>query len=82
MLPNVSQCETEVRKQRQLAGIAKAKESGKRWGGRKTGTRVKLTEEKEALIRHLRGKGKLVAAIARMVGLPRKTVYTALATQE
>lgn len=82
VLAGVSQYETEVRKERQLAGIAKAKESGKRWGGRKPGTRVKLTEEKEALIRQLHGEGKPVAAIARLVGLTRKTVYTALVRQE
>jgi DNA invertase Pin-like site-specific DNA recombinase len=35
--------ETEVRKERQLAGIAKAQAEGKRWGGRKAGTRVRLT---------------------------------------
>ncbi len=82
VLAGVSQYETEVRKERQLAGIAKAKEGGKKWGGRKPGTRVKLTEEKEALIRQLHGEGKPVAAIARMVGLTRRTVYKALERQE
>jgi DNA invertase Pin-like site-specific DNA recombinase len=82
VLAGVSQYETEVRKERQLAGISMAKESGKRWGGRKPGTRVKLTQEKEQLIRQLHGKGKPVSASARMVGLTRKTVYTALERQE
>ncbi|MBY0230910.1 MAG: recombinase family protein [Gemmataceae bacterium] len=81
VLAGVSQYETEVRKERQLAGIAKAKESGKTWGGRKTGTRVRLTVEKEALIRQLHGEAKPIAAIARLVGLTRKTVYTALERQ-
>jgi DNA invertase Pin-like site-specific DNA recombinase len=70
--------ETEVRKERQLAGIAKAKAEGKTWGGRRPGTRIKLTEEKEALIGQLHAEGKPVAAIARMVGLTRKTVYRAI----
>lgn len=71
--------ETEVRKERQLVGIARAKADGKTWGGRKVGTRLRLTEEKEAVIRQLHGEGKAVASIARTVGLTRKTIYRALA---
>lgn len=78
VLASVASYETEVRKERQLAGIAKAKSEGKSWGGRKTGTRVKLTEEKEVAIRQLHQQGQSVAAIARTVGLTRKTIYRAL----
>ena len=78
VLASVAAYETEVRKERQLAGIAKAKAEGKTWGGRRPGTRIKLTMEKEALIRQLHAEGKPVAAIVRMVGLTRKTVYRAL----
>jgi len=78
ILASVASYETEVRKERQLAGIAKAKSEGKSWGGRKTGTRVKLTEEKEVAIRQLHQQGQSVAAIARTVGLTRKTIYRAL----
>jgi DNA invertase Pin-like site-specific DNA recombinase len=78
VLAGVSQYETEVRKERQLAGIAKAQADGKRWGGRKPGTRISLTMEKEALIRQLHAEGKAIAAIARLVGLCRKSVYKAL----
>jgi DNA invertase Pin-like site-specific DNA recombinase len=67
ILASVAQFETEVRKERQLAGIAKAKTEGKRWGGRKAGTRVRLTEEKEGVIRQLHGEGKSVAFISRTV---------------
>jgi DNA invertase Pin-like site-specific DNA recombinase len=70
-----------VRKERQLAGIARAKAEGKRWGGRRAGTRVRLTEAKEALIRQLHAEGKPVAAIARLVQLTRRTVYKALRRQ-
>jgi DNA invertase Pin-like site-specific DNA recombinase len=80
VLAGVSQYETEVRKERQLAGIARAKAEGKRWGGRKPGTRIRLSVEKEALIRQLYAEGKAVAAIARLVGLSRKSVYKALET--
>jgi DNA invertase Pin-like site-specific DNA recombinase len=68
VLASVAAYETEVRKERQLAGIANAKEQGKKWGGRKPGTRVRLTLEKEALIRQLHTEAKPVSAIARMVG--------------
>ena len=78
VLASVAAYETEVRKERQLAGIAKAKSEGKAWGGRKLGTRVRLTLEKETLIKQLRGERKSVASIARLVGLTRKTVYKAI----
>lgn len=81
VLASVAAYETEVRKERQLAGIAKAKIEGKRWGGRKAGTRVRLTEEKEVVIRQLHGEGKSVAFISRTVGLTRKTVYRALSRE-
>lgn len=78
VLASVASYETEVRKERQLAGIAKAKADGKTWGGRKTGTRVKLTTEKEVAIRQLHEQGYSIASIARTVGLTRKTIYRAL----
>ncbi|HZT83256.1 MAG TPA: hypothetical protein VFA26_23705 [Gemmataceae bacterium] len=78
VLASVAAYETEVRRERQLAGIARAKADGKTWGGRRAGTRVRLTEEKEALIRRLHGEGRAVASIARLVGLTRKTVDRAL----
>ncbi len=81
VLASVAVYETEVRKERQLAGIARAKADGKTWGGRKPGTRVRLTEEKEALICKLHDEGKPVASIARMVHLTRRTVYKALERQ-
>jgi DNA invertase Pin-like site-specific DNA recombinase len=79
---SVAAYEAEVRKERQLAGIAKARAEGKTWGGRKTGTRVRLTVAKEMLIRQLHVERKAVAAIARLVGLTRKTVYRAIRQQE
>lgn len=66
---------------RQKSGIAAAKAAGKSWGGRKQGTRITLTEEKEALCHKLKKQGESVAAIARNLGLSRKTVYQALSRQ-
>jgi DNA invertase Pin-like site-specific DNA recombinase len=81
ILASVAQFETEIRKERQLAGIAakRAENDGKcPWGGRKAGTRITLTEEKEALARKLKNEGHSVASIARNLGIARKTVYVAL----
>jgi hypothetical protein len=75
---SVAAYETEVRKERQLECIARAKAEGKRWVGRGPGTRIRLTEEKEALARQLHAEGKPVAAIARLVGLSRKSEYKAI----
>jgi DNA invertase Pin-like site-specific DNA recombinase len=60
------------------AGIAEAKAEGKTWGGRRPGTRMKLTVEKEALIGQLHAEGTPIAAIARTVGLARNRVYRAI----
>jgi DNA invertase Pin-like site-specific DNA recombinase len=82
ILASVAQFETEIRKERQLNGIAAARAAngGKcPWGGRKPGSRITLTAEKEALARKLKKEGQSVASIARNLGLARKTVYVALA---
>jgi DNA invertase Pin-like site-specific DNA recombinase len=81
ILASVAQFETEVRQERQMAGIAAAKAAGKTWGGRKVGTRITLTEEKEQLCQKLRAEGQSVASIARNLGIARKTVYVALRRQ-
>jgi DNA invertase Pin-like site-specific DNA recombinase len=81
ILASVAQFETEVRKERQLNGIAAAREANNGkcpWGGRKAGIRITLTEEKEALARKLKAQGESVASIARSLGIARKTVYVAL----
>jgi DNA invertase Pin-like site-specific DNA recombinase len=82
VLASVAQYETEVRSERQLAGIAAAKAAGKSFGrpkGAGKGVRVKVTPEQEELIRALKSHRRPVAAIARAVGLNRKTVYSVLA---
>jgi DNA invertase Pin-like site-specific DNA recombinase len=79
ILASVAQFETEVRRERQRAGIAAAKAAGKRWGGRKAGTRITLTVEKEMMAKKLKAEGQTVASIARNLGIARKTVYEAMA---
>jgi DNA invertase Pin-like site-specific DNA recombinase len=86
LLVSFSQYETEVRSERQRAGIDAALEdvrAGKRksWGGRKAGTRISLTAEKERLCWSLKESGQTVTSIARTLQLSRKTVYQALRRQ-
>ena len=78
ILASFSAYETEVRKERQYAGIAAAKAQGKKWGGRPKGIRITLTKEKEHLCQKMKAEGNKVAFIARSLGLSRKTVYVAL----
>jgi DNA invertase Pin-like site-specific DNA recombinase len=78
IIASVAEYETEVRKERQLAGIERAKAECKTWGGRKVGTRITVTAEKQALVRRLAAEGQKIAVIARQVGLARKSVYAVL----
>lgn len=83
MLASFAQYETELRSERQLAGIAAAKERGVKFGrpkgqGGTPGKRIKVTAEQEVLIRELKSLGRAVAAIARATGLSRPTVYSVL----
>ena len=78
MLASVAQFETECRAERVLAGQAAARERGVTWGGRKIGTRIRLTKEKERTIKRMRAAGETVTAIARIVELSRPTIYGVL----
>jgi DNA invertase Pin-like site-specific DNA recombinase len=84
VIASVAQYETEVRSERQTAGIAAAKDRGVKFGrppgeGGVPGKRVKVTPEQEEQIRSLKASGRAVAAIARATGLSRPTVYSVLA---
>ena len=81
VLASVAAYELEVKSERQRAGIEAARsEYGGRcpWGGRRAGTRVKVTEEVERVIRERASSGDAVASIARVLGLTRVTIYSVL----
>lgn len=78
VLASVAAFETEVRSERQRAGIEAARASGKRWGGRKVGTKVRVTPAKVEAIRAMHAAGQPITAIARAVELSRPTIYAAL----
>lgn len=78
---SVAEYESEIRKERQLAGIdAKRSENGGKcpWGGRRPGTRVKVSAEVEAAINEMATAKKPIAEIARLLSLSRPTVYKVL----
>lgn len=73
VLAAVAQFETNIRKERQMDGIAKAKEKGIAFGRKPTDDAVKAT------IISLRSEGKLIREIMKATGLSKATVYRALA---
>ncbi len=77
--------ETRIRQGRQRSGIEARRDPVTRkcpWGGRKAGCRVKVSEEREALILKLHDEGQSIASIARLTSLTRRTVYKVLNRQE
>lgn len=79
VIASVAQYETEVRRERQLAGIAAAKAEGKTWGGSEKGRRLSVTSDQVRSVKRLKEEGSPIASIARSVGLSRPTVYRLLA---
>jgi DNA invertase Pin-like site-specific DNA recombinase len=75
VLASVAQFETEVRRERVLAGQAVARAAGKKWGGGKVGRRVKVNDDQVKMIQKMSQEGEGVSAIARATGLSRPTVY-------
>lgn len=78
MLSSMAVYETEVRRDRQAAGIAAARAQGKRWGGRRRGERYKVTPAIERQVLALAAAGEPKASIARSLKLARQTVYDVL----
>jgi DNA invertase Pin-like site-specific DNA recombinase len=80
VLASVAAYETEVRRERQTAGIEAAKAAGVRWGGSEKGRLLTVTKEQVATVKRLHKQEEKIAVIARSVGLSRPTVYRLLAT--
>lgn len=74
IMASVAAYETEVRGEQQAVGIAAARGTGKRWGGRKKGARYKVTPELAAAIRREAAAGTSKAAIARLLRISRDGV--------
>ena len=82
VLASVAAFETEVRKERQMAGIRAAKKAGKRWGGSSKGRKWKVTPDHEQIIKQMKLDGKSIAAISRITKLSRPTIYKVLSTSQ
>ena len=74
ILALIAEFENDIRRERQMDGIAKAKERGIKFG-----RKLDLTPERVAEIRSLRAAGATVPDIIRQVGLSKASVYRALA---
>lgn len=79
VLASVAQFETEVRSERQMAGIEVAKAKGVKFGRPAgPGKRTKVTPEQIDMVRRLDSEGQTKVAIAKTTGLSRPTVYAIL----
>lgn len=76
VLASVAAFETEVRSERQAAGIAAAKAKGKKLGGGVAGRINKQTEEKLPVVRDLLANKVSLNKIAKLTGLNRRTVVS------
>jgi DNA invertase Pin-like site-specific DNA recombinase len=79
-LASVAAYETEVRRERQQAGITAALATGKKWGGSAKKRLLSVTAEQVAGVKRLHKEGEKIARIARTVGLSWPTIYRLLAS--
>lgn len=70
MLGAIAQFETEIRAERQMDGIAKAKQKGVRFGAQK-----KLTDEQIVEVKKKREEGVLIKTLMKEYGLSKASVY-------
>jgi DNA invertase Pin-like site-specific DNA recombinase len=73
ILALIAEFENDIRRERQMDGIAKAKDRGVKFGRKR-----ELTDEKVEEIRALRESGETVPAIIKHTGFSKASVYRAL----
>lgn len=78
IVASVAEYETEVRRERQMAGISAVREKGKRIGGRKAGASNHKTRDVLPAVLALHKEGKRASEIARATRLSRPTIYSLL----
>ena len=74
MLASIAEFETEIRKERQTEGIAKAMENGVQFG-----RKAKLSDDEVQEMRQKRAEGVLIKELQREFGLSKASVYRLLA---
>jgi DNA invertase Pin-like site-specific DNA recombinase len=77
MLGAIAQFETEIRAERQMDGIQKAKARGVHFGRKKTLTPTQVTE-----LRHRRAHGDLIKTLMQDYGLSKASVYRYLGAHD
>jgi DNA invertase Pin-like site-specific DNA recombinase len=73
ILALIAEFENDIRRERQMDGIAKARARGVKFG-----RKLELTPERIAEIKALRASGTTVPEIMRQTGLKKASVYRAL----
>lgn len=73
MLASIAEFETEIRKERQLEGIEKAKAKGTRFGAK-----AKLTDEEINQLRQDKASGVVVSELMKRYGISKASVYRLL----
>lgn len=76
MLGAISQFETEIRAERQMDGILKAKEKGVSFGRKK-----KLTQDQIQQLHKRRASGELIKSLMKEYDLSKASIYRYLSTQ-
>ncbi|KAB2760941.1 recombinase family protein [Brucella anthropi] len=75
VLALIAEFETEIRKERQMDGIAKAKETGVKFG-----RKAKVDQSVIDTVTRMRAEGKLIKDIMAETGLSKATVYRVLSS--
>lgn len=78
MLVGMAEYESSLISERTRAALDAKRARGETWGGRKPGTRYKVTPQKLKAIRALLAQGIPKTEIARQLGIGRTTLYQAL----
>ena len=81
ILASVAEYETEIRRERVVAGQQVARRKGKTWGGSEKGWRWKVSDEQVAAIKEMKAARTPIAKIARITGLSRPTIYRVLSQE-
>ena len=75
LLTSFAAYETEVRRERQTAGMAAAKAKGIKWGGKKVGSVSRKIAAKIPAVKAMLRENKSISDISRALEVPRKTIY-------
>jgi DNA invertase Pin-like site-specific DNA recombinase len=73
ILSLIAEFENDIRRERQMDGIARAKDKGVKFGRKR-----ELTEDRVEEIRTLRGSGETVPAIIKRTGFSKASIYRSL----